>query len=106
MHQQLTLPRETVEYVRVPVKATEAGLPVDPTADAVTMAFEREGSRPTTWHTAEWETDATAVPLKHYVRCIVGPGHVELVRATYNVWVKIVDSPEIPVLLSGVLIIS
>lgn len=102
----LTLPRETVEYVRVPVKATEAGVPVNPTVDVVSMAFEHPGSRPAAWHTASWETDATAQPSKYYARCLVGPGHVPLEAGTYVVWVKVADSPETPVLRSGDLVIS
>lgn len=101
----LTISRLSVEYVRVPVRATQSGVAVDPTSDTVTMSFTTAGAQPSTWNAATWETDATTTPAKHYARCLVGPGAVVLTAGLYAVWVKLVDSPERPVLLAGELAI-
>lgn len=91
------------QYVKVPVAAKLAGAVVNPTADVVTMAFPVHGSDPATWLAATWETDATSTPATYLARCNVGPGGtVTLAAGTYDVWVKVTDSPEIPALRSPV----
>lgn len=92
----------STEYVKVPISATEAGLPVDPTAGTVTMAFTAIGSDPDVadWQTASWETDTTREPDRYFARCLVGPdGEIELAADTkWWVWWKITGiSPEAPV---------
>lgn len=91
----------SVEYVRVPISAREAGSAVDPTADTVTMAFTA-GTTPTTWIAATWETDTTTTPTTYYARTLVGPGNTVLAAGTWTVWVKVTDSPEVPVLQAPV----
>jgi hypothetical protein len=91
------------EYVRVPVKAKEAGVVVDPTNPLLTvqMAFT-DGSDPSAWTTAAWETDATTEPDTFFARVLVGGtgsgAAIELARGTYTGWVKITATPEVPVL--------
>ena len=94
----------SVEYVRVPVSASEAGSTVDPTADTVQMAFISGASAPASgdWKTASWETDATTTPDTYYARCLVGSA-ITLTAGTYTVWVKVTDSPETPVKRAGLL---
>lgn len=101
----LTIAAASLEYVRVPVTATAAGLPVDPTSDSVAMAFM---PNPTTqpgsgdWHTASWDTGTFGG--RYIAQCLIGPGGgVQLNPATWWVWVKIVDSPEVPVRAAGTL---
>jgi hypothetical protein len=94
----------SLEYVRVRVQATESGAAQDPTGDTVAMAFVAAAVNPggTDWKTASWETDTTTTPDTYYARCLVGPaGTVTLAAGTYDVWVKVTDSPEIPALRAG-----
>ena len=73
------------------------------------MAFTAAGVDPVggDYKTSSWETDATTTPNTYLARCLVGPGGtVALAAGTYEVWVKITDSPEIPVLRSGTLVVT
>jgi len=94
-------------YVHVPVRDAIDG--ADPTADTVEMAFTASGN-PTSgdWKAATWHTDASdpARPV-HYARCLVGPaGTVTLAPGTYRIWVRVTDTPEVPVLESSRLVVS
>ncbi len=84
------------EYRSWPVTATEAGVPVDPTDDPVYLAFAADADPPAgdDFVAAEWETIGGA----HFARVLIGPGALELAAGAYRVWVKVTDSPEIPVL--------
>lgn len=85
------------EYVLVPVSAKEAGAPIDPTTSPVEMAFAAADADPDDWHEAEWETAGS----KHYARCLVGPGEVEIEKGLWQVWVRVTDNPETPVMRAG-----
>ena len=90
--------------MRVEVQATNAGLVVNPTADVVEMAFPAVTVDPVggDWKASTWETDATATPTRYYARCLVGTGGtVVLAVGLYDVWVRVTDSPEIPVKKTG-----
>ena len=91
------------------MSAKQSGAAVNPTADTVTMAFTAAGVDPVPgdYKTSTWETDATTTPSTYYARCLVGPaGTVALAAGTYEVWVKITDSPEVPVKRSGTLVVT
>lgn len=94
-----------LQHVRVPVSADDVdGTNLDPTVDAVVMAFPVTDVDPIAgdWKTASWETDATTTPDTYYAKCLVGPGGtVTLAVGTYDVWVKVTDNPETPVLKAG-----
>lgn len=98
----LTLSALTLEYIRVQVSATANGSPVNPTGDIVQLAFVAPGTSPgvSDWKTASWDTVA---PNGVYTaQCLVGPaGTVQLAAGVYAVWVKVTDSPEIPVRQAG-----
>jgi len=90
------------EYIRVKVDAEKSGVTYDPTGDVVTFAFTTVNSPVgATWLAGTWET----VNGEHFARCMVGPaGTVTLVAGnTYIVWVKITDSPEVPIKNAGIL---
>lgn len=94
----------SLEYVRVRVEAIQSGSFYDPTADAVAMAFIGGNADPVSgdWKTASWDSDTTATPAVYRAQCLVGPaGTVTLTAGVYAVWVKITDSPEIPVKRAG-----
>lgn len=99
----------SLEYVRVRVQARESGVLVNPTADTVTMAFKTSGT-PTApdFKTSSWETDASDPSNpKYYARCLVGTGGAATLTAdVYSVWVKIVDSPETPIIKAGRLVVE
>lgn len=88
----------SVEYIRVPVASTLNGAVINPTTDAVQMAFPLHGVAPITadWKTATWETDTVVTPNVYYARCLVGPGQTVLATGFYDVWVAITDNPEVP----------
>lgn len=101
----MQLPATSLEYVRVPVASSSGGVPVNPTADPVQMAFPLHGVAPVAsdWQTASWETDATVTPNVYYARLLVGPGQLVLPVGAYDCWVAVTDNPEIPVRKAGML---
>lgn len=85
------------QYIRVLV-AEAAG--TDPTGDSVFMAFPLTSVDPTIFYTGSWVT----LNGIFYARCLVGPGSSAVLGiGFYDVYVKVSDSPEHPVLLSGTL---
>ncbi len=93
----------TLEYVKVPTTVTINGAPYDPHLDAVQLAFPAHGVAPAgpDFKVGSWEQDQFGTWM---ARCLVGPGGaVSLVAGTYDVWVKITDSPEVPVRKVGIL---
>ena len=91
----------STEYVQSAVSAVAAGVTVNPTTDAVAFAFVPVGSTPTSgdWHTGSWDTAlATGTYL---AQVLIGTGGVTLAAGTYAAWVKVTDSPEIPVAQIG-----
>lgn len=91
-----SIPALSTEYVRVQVTASSAGAVVNPTSDTIQFAFPATTVQPSVWYSGSWET----ISGVYYARCLVGPtgGVVTLtVGNSYDVWVKITDSPEVPV---------
>lgn len=94
----------SLEYVRSAISAEKAGVAYDPTGDTVVMAFMAGPAAPSSgdWKTASWDTAATTYPPTYRAQCLVGPGGtVTLTAGVYTVWVKITDSPEVPVKRAG-----
>ena len=98
------------EYVAAAVTATAAGVPVNPTGDVVEFAFTAPSTAPTPgdWKTGSWDGTAPRTPGNAYIaHCLVGPGGtVTLSAGKYTMWVRITDSPEIPVISFGLLHIT
>lgn len=98
----------STEMVQVPIEARLGGSTnSDPTKDLVQLAFIAGTGKPGTsdWNAGSWATD----PGPEYLaQCLVGPGPggVVLQIGTYQIWVKITDNPEIPVLQAGQLVIE
>jgi hypothetical protein len=90
-----------LEYVEVPVAFTIQGVVQNPTADAVQLAFPSAGVDPVAgdWVTGSWEAGGPP----YVARALVGPGAKVLGKGNYDVWVKVTDSPEVPVKKSGFL---
>jgi len=98
----LEIQSQSVEFVRFPVTATKAGAAYDPTADTVKVTFSETETlaADATWHDGSWEA---GVGCPWFARCLVGPspGVVELTAGTWWAFVKITDSPEVPVIKAG-----
>ena len=92
-----SMSRLSTEYVQVQVTFTVDGASVSPTGDTVQMAFMQGGAIPATsdWHTASWHTTGAS----YFAQCLVGPanGGISLNPGNYSIWLKVTDSPEIPV---------
>lgn len=83
--------------MRVPIANDDGS---NPTADVVQFAFPTPGTEPATFYNGSWQT----ISGIYHARCLVGPGGVvTLTPAFYDVYVKITDSPEVPVLLAGLM---
>lgn len=95
----------STQYYLVPVSATQAGVPYNPTGDAVQFAFMPTATQVpgnTDWVAGSWETVTSSVLYPYNAKCLVGPaGTVTLGLGTYYAYMKITDNPEIPVLIAG-----
>lgn len=90
-----TLRRDSTEYVSIPITA-----PVDIDSDVVEVAFVHgQNNVPADWFAAT-VTDGVA-------KVLVGPdGVIELTPQTWYVVVRVTDSPEVPVVNAGALIVT
>jgi hypothetical protein len=100
----------STQYYLVPVAATQAGVPVNPTADPVQFAFMATATQVpqvSDWVSGAWDTVASSVLFPYSAKCLVGPaGTITLGIGTYIAYLKITSNPEIPVLIAGQLQVS
>jgi hypothetical protein len=98
------------QYYLVPVTATKAGASYNPTGDTVQFAFMPTPTQVPgggDWVTGTWSTNTASVLFPYSAQCLVGPsGTTTLGIGTYVAYVKVTDSPEIPVQIAGYLQIS
>lgn len=100
----------STQYVFIPVSVTQGGISYNPTGDAVQFAFmptptQVPGSPD--WVSGSWTTASSNILYPYSAKCLVGPsGAITLGIGTYVMYLKITDSPEIPVLVAGYLAIS
>lgn len=97
----------STQYVQIPV-TVQAPTAYNPTSDVVQFAFTPVTypvTEPTQWVTGSW---ATFPGPAYWAQCLVGPanGGTALSIGTYQVWVKITDNPEVPVLQPSLLKIT
>lgn len=101
----LVISQLSVQYVHCSVAATLGGVDVDPTGDIVALAFVPQGTTPapTDFVTGSWVQDATTVPTTHFARVLIGPppGAIVLTPGLVDIYLKITDNPETPVLKAG-----
>lgn len=88
----MKISRLTTEYLHVYVETD-----IDPRSGTVQFAFMQDDSEPAVsdWTSGSWDSSVASSPYK--ARCLVGTGGKTLNVGNYKVWVKISDSPEIPV---------
>ena len=97
----------STQYVQVPVTNTEGISPINDVVQfafigpyaTTTQAADYPPTAATTWITGSWLSGATTPTAQ----ILVGPsgGAVTLVVGSYQVYIKITDSPEVPILWSG-----
>ncbi|MEU1800892.1 hypothetical protein [Streptomyces sp. NPDC019937] len=96
----------SLQYVQTAVTATVAGAPYNPTVSSVEFAFTRVPAAPgpSDWVTGSWDGTTPRLPGSTYVaQCLVGPGGaITLVAGTYTMWIRITDTPEVPVINVGI----
>lgn len=96
--------RKQFFVVRIRGHALETGDVIDPTTDEASMAFVPRGSgNPTDadWKTATWGNSANGW---YALACLIGADtSVPLVAGMYDVWIRVVDEPETPIVLAGAL---
>lgn len=108
--ESLIISHLSTEYVNIPVSVTKGGQAYNPTSDTVQFAFMPTPTQipgDTDWVAGVWETDTSNFLYPYLAQCLVGPsGTTVLGTGTYVVYVKITDSPEIPVLVGGQLVVN
>lgn len=91
------------EYLVYPVALVVGGVVINPTADVVQFAFmpNPANANPgvSDWHNGSWVTTTTG---GYQAQILVGPANGGVTpgggaTGLYNVWIKITDSPEVPV---------
>lgn len=100
----------STEYVLIPVQATKNGIAYDPTGDTVQFAFMPTATQVpgvSDWVNGAWDTTSGNPIYPYNAKCLVGPmGTTILSIGTYVIYIKVTDSPEVPVLVGGQLQIS
>jgi hypothetical protein len=103
-----TIDALSTDYVQVPIRAAVKGQAVDPRNDVVQLAFMAVGTKPGSgdWHLGSWDSPAPGIYL---AQCLIGPaGGTTTLTAnlTYDVYAKVYDNPETPVLYAGQLAVT
>lgn len=107
--QMVTRSTLDTEYLPYPVNAILGGVPYNPTADAVAFAFmpQPANNNPGSgdWHTGTWATTGSNT---YTAQILVGPANngTPLAVGIYNVWIKITDNPEVPIIQIDTLTIT
>jgi hypothetical protein len=100
----------STQYVFIPVSATKSGIAYNPTGDAVAFAFMPGATavpQVSDWVAGSWDTNTSSVIYPYSAKCLVGPtGTTNPGIGRYYMYLKITDSPEIPVLIAGLLEIN
>lgn len=102
-----SIPFGSTEYVNVNVSLAVPGIGDEsPLADLVYLAFMTTSATPQSgdWHAATWTTSSAP----YVASVLVGPdnGGLDLAQGYYYVWLKLVDTPQVPFILAGTLVIS
>ncbi len=99
----------STEYILIPVSAVVDGAAINPTGDTVQFAFKPIGVDPGSgdWTAGSWAS-TSEVNGFYYAQTLVGPANSGTVLpvATYAIWLKITDNPEVPVRSPGLLQIT
>ena len=106
----VTLSHLSTQYVLIPVSATKNGSSYNPTSDTVQFAFAPTPTyvpQNSDWVSGSWITNSSNILYPYSAQCLVGPGGTtSLGLGTYQIYIKISDSPETPVLVAGQLVVT
>ncbi len=94
------IPVLSKEYYKVPATFVYQGVAQDPSGDVVQFAFKADGVQPASgdWVAGSWEKATVGSATVYLARIDIGVGgDIVLAAGVYRVWIKVVDSPEIPV---------
>lgn len=102
-------PASSLQYIRFRVTASVNGNQAyNPTGDAVGFGFVAISSGggnvpPGSFLAGSWETDTIAGQTAYIAKILVGPGgsFTPAAGTSWWVWIKITDSPEVPVIPAG-----
>jgi hypothetical protein len=97
------------KFVRLSVGASGVSGPANPTGDVIAMAFTTGDALPgdDEWVDASWASTSPRSDGRYIAQCLVGPGGTTTLAAgSYSIWLKIIDSPEIPCDPVGLLTIT
>ena len=101
----------TVDYL-IPVNATQSGAAYNPSSDTVQFAFAPTPTyvpQVADWVTGGWDANLSSILYPYNAKILVGAGasgKAVLGIGTYQVYVQITDSPEIPIEIVGQLQVS
>ena len=105
----ITISQSSLSTAFVQVLVTSPGN-YDPTFDDVQFAFTLEAYPETQPTSEDWLTGSWAVSPgpQYWAQCLVGPanGGLVLPMGLYQIWVKIISDPEVPVLQQAYLQIT
>lgn len=100
----------STEYILIPVSASKSGLPYNPTGDTVQFAFmptPTQVPQPSDFSAGSWDVITTDIIYPYAAKILVGPaGTVTLGIGTYVIYIKVQDSPEVPVRIVGQVLIN
>ena len=104
----------SLQYLRCHVSAAVNGnIAYNPTVDPVYFGFVATSAGttatvPASWTLGSWETDTIAGQTAYVAKILVGPGgaFVPAAGTSWYVWVKVTDSPEVPILMVGTLVVN
>lgn len=92
----------STDWVKISASSITNGVAVDLTADVVQFAFPVSGVAPvdSDWKAGSWQT--TTQDGVYFACLLVGPAAALALPAnTYDIWIKLFDSPAVPAALRG-----
>jgi hypothetical protein len=94
----------STQYVDIPLAAVKNGTAYNPTSDTVQFAFMPTPTQvpaSADWVAGTWGTSNNIV-YPYNALCLVGTaGTTALTQGNYSIYLKVTDSPEIPVFIAG-----
>ena len=109
-YETISVSRLSTQFVVIPLAAAKAGAAYNPTSDTLQFTFMPTATQvPVTadWVSGSWETVTNSPVYPYNAKCLIGPsGVTALTLGNYYMYMKVTDSPEIPVFVAGTLAIS
>ena len=100
----VSIPRESVEKLKTVITAD-----VDPTGDTVAFAFVQGSTRPSSFTAGTWDgsyASGQATAVTPTIGTTGSGAGIELAAGEWKAFVKVTDSPEVPVRPCGILTLT